>query len=321
MSQDPIQDAIGVLEEAARALAGQASELDELLESTPTSLADSLEGIDDKIASRVTGALGDHIPAARGKLEEAVEATQGAITGELRKLWASLGKPLPPVLVKSSKGSWQTFPAESVPYDYQKKGKAFACYFLAFVMRVVFNYLGFTSKALRSASETLGEAAGLMYLAQRWKAPVNLQKASDFDPSEVEAVGEKWGHVVAFENSGVVNLAWWDGKTLRIVECKGGTSRLATRDTSDAADKDGHRAVQGSQVYLEQIAILMSESPDPVKKRVGRDLQRALEAGNVDYVVVSAKLDRTVTVSRAYWDHPGWALAEQTERQPRGARS
>ena len=92
MSRDPIQEAIDVLEDAARALAGQASELDELLESTQTSLADSLEGIDDKIASRVTAALGDHLPEARKALTDAIEATQGAITGELDKLHDALGR-------------------------------------------------------------------------------------------------------------------------------------------------------------------------------------------------------------------------------------
>lgn len=118
--------------------------------------------------------------------------------------------------------------------------------------------------SLKRASEDIGEASAIRVAQLRYGV----------DPSQI----------TISRGVGIPDLIFTDPATNRlvVVEAKGGESPLGAR-----LSVDGDQMVQqGTREYLESLAQAMQRSSDADVVRQGRELERKLVAGEVDYLLV-----------------------------------
>lgn len=99
----------------------------------------------------------------------------------------------------------------------------------------------------KTDSEAMGEHGALEYLraGSGQQIPGGLHTATDAAPHNLPTnPGQPWSHAVKFSSSGVTDVAHWDGKTLNVVEAKGGGSKLGEREQAYF-----HQDVTGQQAY------------------------------------------------------------------------
>ncbi|APU16973.1 RHS repeat-associated core domain-containing protein [Actinoalloteichus fjordicus] len=115
------------------------------------------------------------------------------------------------------------------------------------------DYLNSSDK--KRASEAMGEQGALTYLRERTGQKIDgLHTATAATPHDLPTnPGQAWSHAVRFDKggSGVTDVAHWDGRTLHVIEAKGGTSALNTREQAffhkDITGEDAHRFLTESQ--------------------------------------------------------------------------
>ena len=91
-----------------------------------------------------------------------------------------------------------------------------------------------TASEKRKISEEFGELGGLRYLEVRTGRPLKiLRPTTDEDVADLVSrfnSGRAWDDVVAYRGRNATNLVHYDGKTLHIVEAKGGAGKYGSRN-------------------------------------------------------------------------------------------
>ena len=119
-------------------------------------------------------------------------------------------------------------------------------------------------------------------------APPRPQSAADVKDFEKLTEGVPWHGAVAFGGRNATNLVYWDGKTLHIIEAKGGTSTYGTRVVNNLDGyPPGTRISQTNPHYPEDVARDMMNSPKTDgRNQIGQAIVRAYQDGTVSYVGV-----------------------------------
>jgi hypothetical protein len=179
-------------------------------------------------------------------------------------------------------------------------------------------------KELTLASEEMGEVGAVSYLHDVTGATPTISRPTAAAPfNHAFDDDQPWPVAIAFNGNGVADIVHWDGKTLHVVEAKGGASALstgrnarirkfdhATGEPLSAAEKERMRVAddptrqmdQGTLPYLMDIACQMTRSKSGDNRAaVGRQIRRAIQGNFVEYVPVSTALNAghdhaTVTV-------------------------
>ena len=122
----------------------------------------------------------------------------------------------------------------------------------------------------RELSEQLGEEGAIQSLREKLGRDI-----PDDDPN-----------LKTFAGRNAVNVMYTDGDTIHVVEAKGGNARLGSRTNAD-----GDRVQQGTPEYLSNIADVMADSPNTDRSDAGRELQRGIMDGKVQYSGVRTNYD------------------------------
>jgi hypothetical protein len=144
----------------------------------------------------------------------------------------------------------------------------------------------------REISEALGELAGLRFLrGLSGGADLLAIPGDNVAPSDVQLdAGKPWDAIYVMSGNNTVNMLWWDGAELHVVECKGGDSQLGYAEAIGIPKPDpvkpGQQTrsarQQGTKGYLVDLAKRMRRKQSPPGKRaIGKALQSALEKDRV----------------------------------------
>lgn len=139
-------------------------------------------------------------------------------------------------------------------------------------------------------SEQLGEIGGLNHLRHVGDNP-NLTILRPTSPADVADLvrrfdeGVAWDEAVAFGGRNATNLVYFDGRTLHIVEAKGGSGRYIDRESSSVIP--GSRIDQTHPEYPRDVAADMSRSSrTDGRNEIGDLIEEAYVADRVRYVGV-----------------------------------
>lgn len=162
-------------------------------------------------------------------------------------------------------------------------------------------YADASTSQKRKLSELIGEAGGANYIESTVGRDLPaFRPTSAADVSDlVDAFddGRAWDRIVAFENRNVINMAYFDGEKLHIVEAKGGASHYNDRQSSLYKNASGEerqlgnltkRIDQTNPKYPKDVAVDMAKSPkDDGRNEVGKIIKRAYEGDSaINYVGV-----------------------------------
>lgn len=174
-----------------------------------------------------------------------------------------------------------------------------------------------TSQSRRTKlAEQIGEAGGLQHLQDITRQPglEVIRPVRNADVAGLEQgfdAGQAWPHAVAFNGRNATNLVYFDGKTLHIIEAKGGDAAYGTR-ISKAVDPS-KRMSQTHPQYPQDVAYdMMNSGRADGRNEIGAVIERAYQADRVRYVGV-----RTGTRSQILNGTPA-IRADAPFRQPTG---
>jgi len=168
-------------------------------------------------------------------------------------------------------------------------------------------------KTKKDRSEDMGEAGALDYIKKTTgKDDLKLHTPSEANPLSktdyTTAQGKPWPNAVKFNHSGVVDVAYFDGNKLHVIEAKGGKSELVggpmkgrtqwfdpdtgvMRPIPDRTNNP-NKMDQGSSEYLTDIAHAMRNSPQKDGRNLIGDLVwNGQKTGIVDYVPIGTKIN------------------------------
>ena len=146
-----------------------------------------------------------------------------------------------------------------------------------------------TPSQRRRLAEQIGEDGGLRYLREAGGDP-QLTILRPTSSAQVQPLVERmeqgvaWDHAVAYNGRNVTNLVYFDGRTLHVVEAKGGNGQYIDRVSSLQPPQ---RIAQTDEYYPRDVAADMQRSPlSDGRNELGRLIRRAYRSEDVRYVGV-----------------------------------
>ncbi|MBX9246484.1 pre-toxin TG domain-containing protein [Actinotalea ferrariae] len=140
-------------------------------------------------------------------------------------------------------------------------------------------------------SEELGEIGGMSYVRDVAGNPnvSILRPTSSADVADLVRRfedGVPWDDAVAFGGRNATNLVYFDGKTLHIIEAKGGSGRYIDRESVSVLPNGGRISQTDPQYPRDVAADMSSSSRTDGRNEIGDLIEDAYAADQVRYVGV-----------------------------------